>query len=61
MIHRWKHPTLKMHLLGLTQGIAGLIDNTLIILSLRFLSSGLALRTARYRAKVYIQELKLDE
>jgi len=57
-ISRWKHPTLKSHLLGVVQGFADLTDGIVTVCSLGFLCSDFEMRVACFRARTLVQALK---
>lgn len=50
MIHRWRHPSLACHLLGIVQGFAEIADGIVTISTLGFFGSGFEMRVARYRS-----------
>jgi len=51
IISRWKHPTLKSHLLGMLQGFALVVDGLITLLTLGSCTSFFGLRVAIYRTK----------
>ena len=59
MFRQLKHCCLRVHLLGIMQGLAQVIDGIVIVLSLGFLSSGFATYIAKVKA-MYIIKYKRD-
>lgn len=60
-IHRWKHPTVESHLLGILQGIAEITDGLVTICSLAFMCSNFELTVSRLRAKRLLNHLKKQQ
>jgi len=56
-IGRWKHPYWQVHMLGILQGFAEIVDGLVTILSLATLSSNFELEVAAFRS-IYSQELR---
>ena len=50
MFRQFKHCCLRVHLLGIVQGLAQVIDGIVIVLSLGFLSSGFTTYMAKVKA-----------
>jgi hypothetical protein len=58
LISRWKHPTLKSHLLGIVQGFSTLADGIVTVCSLGFFYSDFEMRLACFIAHSTMQGRK---